>query len=95
MRLTAIKMLLFIGGQKRQNLRRFLRLLDNVVAMAPNLVELQIPCEPQLMADGGVASRILDQVAKLTRLQALDMPQFHCSSQDLTEIARKMPNLRC
>jgi hypothetical protein len=81
-------------GQKRQNLKRFLRLLDNVVEKAPNLVELQIPCEPHLMAAGGVAGRILDQVAKLTRLQALDMPQFYCSTRDLIEVAQKMPNLR-
>lgn len=85
---------LLLCAQKQQNLSHFLRLLDAVVEKTPNLVKLQIPCEPQLMADPVVANLVLDKVAKLTQLQALDMPQFYCSSQNVSEIARKMPNLR-
>lgn len=81
------------NAQKRQNLKRFLRLLAAVVEKAPNLVKLQIPCVPELMAERGVAKRILDQVAKMNQLQSLEIPQFHCCARDLTEIARKVPKL--
>jgi hypothetical protein len=81
-------------AQKQRNVRCFLQLLDAVVERAPNLIKLQIPCQPQMMADMGVSQTILDQVSKLTQLQALDIPGFHCSLKDFIQIAYLMPNLR-
>jgi hypothetical protein len=76
------------------NVECSLSLLQEVVKRAPNLLELQVPCEPEVMAERGVAQQILHQVLKMTQLQALDMPQFYCSVQDVTNIANQLPNLR-
>ena len=76
------------------NVECSLSLLQEVVKRAPNLLELQVPCEPEVMAERGVAQQILHQVLKMTQLQALDMPQFFCSVQDVTNIANQLPNLR-
>jgi hypothetical protein len=79
---------------KQENLSHFLHLLQVVVERAPNLLKLQVPCAEQLTAEGGVAHQILDRVAKLTQLQALDMPGFLCTAQQLIEISNLKPNLR-
>jgi hypothetical protein len=78
----------------QQNLSRFLHLLDTVVKKAPNLLKLKIPSESTLFAEKGVAQNILNHVAKLKQLQALDIPGFHCSLKDVVLIAYLMPNLR-
>jgi hypothetical protein len=78
-----------------QNRSRYLQMVDAVVEMrAPNLIKLQILCEPHLTAEVGVAHQILDRVAKLTQLQALDIPGFKCLLKDVIQIAYLMPNLR-
>jgi DNA-directed RNA polymerase subunit N (RpoN/RPB10) len=67
--------------------------MEEVVEKAPNLTELQISWASEPIANGA-SSRILDQVARLTQLQAFDAPNFHCSGQLLAQFARQMPNLR-
>jgi hypothetical protein len=77
-----------------QNRSRFLQMVDAVVERAPNLIKLQILCEPHLTAEVGVAHQILHRVAKLTQLQALDIQGFKCLLKDVVRIADLMPNLR-
>jgi hypothetical protein len=79
---------------KEENIRHLLHVLDAVVERAPNLIKLQVPCAEQLTAEVGVAHQVLDRVAKLTQLQALDMPGFLCTAQQLIEISNLKPNLR-
>jgi hypothetical protein len=79
---------------KQENLSHFLHLLRVVVERAPNLLKLQIPCAEQLTAEVGVANTILNSVAALTQLQALDMPGFLCTAQQLIELSNMKPNLR-
>jgi hypothetical protein len=83
-----------VAQMKQENLRHYLHLLEVVVEKAPNLLKLQIPCMEELTAERGVAHKILDSVAALTQLQALDMAGFHCTAQHLIEISNLKPNLR-